>query len=97
MPSWGVVQFIKKAGRKRRALPHISRHSRVRSHFLSGSENRRIGGLTPISDLIGRDCLTPQGDRVTVELIATHGNLPPHFIVTRFVYLRIAIFDSKHP
>ena len=49
------------------------------------------------SDLIGRDCLTPQGDRVTVELIATHENLPPHFIVTRFVYLRITIFDSQHP
>ena len=49
------------------------------------------------SDLIGRDCLTPQGDRVTAELIATHENLPPHFIVTRFVYLRITIFDSQHP
>ena len=49
------------------------------------------------ADLIGRDCLTPQGDRVTVELIATDENLPPHFIVTRFVYLRITIFDSKHP
>jgi len=49
------------------------------------------------SDLIGHDCLTPQGDRVTVELIATDENLPPHFIVTRFVYLRITIFDSKHP
>src|SRR6267378_2958870 len=49
------------------------------------------------SDLIGRDCLTPPGDRVTVELIAMEGNLPPHFIVTRFVYLRITISYSKHP
>ncbi len=49
------------------------------------------------SDLIGRDCLTLQGDRVTVELIATDENLPPHFIVTRFVYLRLTIFDSEHP
>ena len=51
----------------------------------------------PLSDLIGRDCLTPQGDRVTVELIATDENLPPHFIVTRFVYLRITVSYSKHP
>jgi len=49
------------------------------------------------SDLIGRDCLTPQGDRIAVELIATHENFAPHFIVTRFVYLRITIFDSQHP
>jgi len=47
--------------------------------------------------LIDRDCLTPQGDRVTVELITTDENFPPHFIVTRFVYLRITIFDSQHP
>jgi hypothetical protein len=34
-----------------------------------------------LADLIGQDCLTPEGERVTVELIATEENLPPRAIV----------------